>query len=201
MPKAYNFSFTTGSLYLTESIDILALYPSLLDWTKVKEKCISSNVIQAKTQSSLRKVGLEVISRAKSLSNEEIEYFQDASLQEQKYLLWIAICRKYVFIREFAKDVLREKYISLKILLVLEDFDTFFNGKCDWHPELEDLAQSTKTKIREVIFRMMREIGLLDSNNMIVRALLHQDFQTVIQSKEDLLCFPIFDADIISVNP
>ena len=201
MPKAYNFSFTTGSLYLTESIDILALYPSLLDWTKIKEKCISSNVIQAKTQKSLKEVTREIIARVKNLSSEEIEYFQDASLQEQKYLLWIAICRKYVFIREFAKDVLREKYISLKILLVLEDFDPFFNGKCDWHPELEDLAQSTKTKIREVIFRMMREIGLLDSNNMIIRALLHQDFQTVIQSKEDLLCFPIFDADIISVNP
>ena len=201
MPKAYNFAFTTGSLYLTESTDILRLYPALLDWEKVKERCFSSNVIQAKTQSSLKTVGLEVISRAKNLAKDEIEYFQEASLQEQKYLLWIAICRKYLFIREFAKDVLREKYISLEILLVLEDFDTFFNRKCDWHPELEDLTKSTKNKIRQVIYRMMREIGLLDNNNMIIRALLHQDFQTVIQSKEDLLCFPIFDADITSVNP
>ena len=113
---------------------------------------------------------------------------------------WENIRRGCLCRREFAKEVLREKFISLVPILTYKDFDSFFHRKCDWHPELENLAESTKIKIREVIFRMMRETGLLNKENMIVRPLFHHDFQILIQNKNELLYFPIFDADIIPVQ-
>lgn len=196
----YNFSFTTGSLYLNESVEILELYLRLQDWEAVKNSCYSENTIQAKTKSSLLTVTREVISRVKLLTTSEINFFQQATFQEQKYLLWIAICRKYSFIYEFATSVLRERYISLQLTLTFEDFDVFFNGKCDWYPELDELADSTKLKVREVIFRMMKEANLLDTNNMIVRALIDASFQVTLQNQTDLLLFPIFDSEIQAVN-
>ena len=38
MPKAYNFSFTTGSLYLTESIDILVFIKRKKDGSRKIEQ-------------------------------------------------------------------------------------------------------------------------------------------------------------------
>jgi len=95
----YNFSFTTGSLYQAESTTLLEKCTEIRDWKKVKEASVTNNLIQANTQRSLRKVTNEVIARLKNLSPEEIQYFQNASLSEQKYILWIAICRHYLFIR------------------------------------------------------------------------------------------------------
>jgi len=41
--------------------------------------------------------------------------------------------------------------------ITYDNFNTFFNRKSDWFPELEDLAKSTKNKVRQIIFRMIRD--------------------------------------------
>ena len=37
----------------------------------------------------------------------------EGTIQEQKQILWFAICKRYAFIREFAIEVLHEKYLRL----------------------------------------------------------------------------------------
>ena len=36
----------------------------------------------------------------------------EGSSQEQKAVLWLAVCRHYRFIHEFATEVLREKFLT-----------------------------------------------------------------------------------------
>ena len=76
-------------------------------------------------------------------------------------LLWVAVCRRYPFIREFATEVLREHFLVLRRRLVFADFDHFLNAKALWHAELDDIAKSTQLKLRQNLFRMLREADLL----------------------------------------
>jgi hypothetical protein len=78
-------------------------------------------------------------------------------LHEQKQLLWLAVCKRYAYIREFSVEVLNEKYLRLDYELTEFDYDVFFSRKADWHIELDKLTDSTRKKLKQVLFRMLRE--------------------------------------------
>ena len=120
------------------------------------------------------------------------------TLQEQGYLLWLAICRRYRFIADFAMEIVREKYISLQFALDYEDFDFFFNKKSEWHEELDQIKPATRTKSRQILFKMLREADLLTSNNLINPAMLSPQLLSTIseEHRQNLLIFPAFESDL-----
>ena len=194
----YSMSFTTGSLFHRESVKLAALYLELGDWNTVRDKVISENLLQARTLNTLKRVCREVISRLKTLSIKELDFLVETNPQEQGYLLWLATCRRYRFIADFAIEVLRERYITLKTDVNHEDFDSFFNRKSEWHAELDVIQPTTRNKLRQVLFRILREAGLLASNNIINAAILSPRLLNAIthNNRRDVLFLPVFESDL-----
>lgn len=194
----YIMSFTAGSLFHRESVNLAALYLDLGDWNSVRDKVSTENLLQTRTLNTLKRVSREIISRLKTLSNGELEFLVDCSKQEQSYLLWLAVCRRYRLIADFAVEVLRERYITLKTDLTHEDFDSFFNRKSEWHSELDKISPATRSKLRQVLFKILREADLLTANKMINAAMLSPRLLDVIPqgSRRDVLYFPVFESDL-----
>lgn len=200
--KRYSTSFKTGNgLFSRESVNLASLYMELGDWSMVRDKVVRENLLQFRTQNTLKRFCSEVISRLKTLSFDELRLLIETNPREQRYLLWIALCRRYSFIADFAVEVLRERYISLKFNLNYEDFDSFFNSKSEWHPELERVRPRTRAKIRQVLFRMLREADLLTVDNVINAATLSPRFLEAMPhgKRRDLLFFPVFESDLRQV--
>ena len=194
----YSMSFTTGSLFHRESVKLAALYLDLGDWDSVRHKVITDNLLQTRTLNTLKRVCREIISRLKTLNLSELKFLLETSHQEQAYLLWLAVCRRYRFIADFAIEVLRERYITLKTDLNYEDFDSFFNQKSEWHSELDEVRPATRSKLRQVLFKILREADLLSANNIISAAMLSQQLIDLIShcSRREILYFPIFESDL-----
>lgn len=108
----------------------------------------------------------------KLLTDEQISLLVEGNIQEQRYLLWFAACQTYELIKEFSQEVLVEKFLSVDYELSELAYDAFFNRKADWNEELETITESTKIKLKTVIFRMMREAGLISGDNRIIPAIL-----------------------------
>lgn len=195
----YCMSFTAGSLFCSESVRLAVVFLELNDWNLVSEKVLFDNLLQARTQSTSKRVCSEIISRLKTLDPREIDLLVHGSVQEQGYLLWVAVCRRYRFIADFAVEIIRERYISLKTDLSYEDFDSFFNRKSEWHPELDELQASTRNKLRQVLFKILREAELLTVNNTINAAMLSPRLLETISRgrRKDLLLFPAFESDFM----
>lgn len=191
-------SFTTGGLFHRESVKLAELYLDLGDWNSVRDKVIAENLLQTRTLNTLKRSCREVISRLKTLSSGELEFLLEGSHQEQAYLLWLAVCRRYRFIADFAIEVLRERYITLKTDLTHEDFDSFFNRKSEWHVEMDGVTPATRSKLRQVLFKILREADLLTANNMINAAMLSPGLLAAIEqgSRRDVSFFPVFDSDL-----
>lgn len=170
--QKYILSFTAASLSISESIKIAEVYLGCKDWAQTKEIVKENNLLQSRTQSSAIRVYRELAQRLQSLSDEQLELLIDGSYQEQKYILWFAICSRYRFINEFATEVIHEKYLSMNYELNELDYAAFFNRKADWHAELDAITDSTREKLKEVVFRMLREAGITTEDNMIIQALL-----------------------------
>jgi excisionase family DNA binding protein len=193
--KIHSLSFTTGDLLSRESLVIATLFLDIRDWNLVREKVVANNLLQAKTLSTTKRICGEVCSRLKMLSQNELELLIETNIQEQGYLLWLAICRRYKFVAEFAVEVLRERYLSLKNSLNYEDFNFFFSKKIECHQELAKVSQRTMDKSRQVLFRMMRQAGLLTTENEINVALLSPRLLNELaeNSHPDIFVFPYFE--------
>lgn len=194
----YSMSFSTGSLLLRESVMLATLYHDVGAWNSVRERVITENLLQSRTLNTLKRVCREVTSRLKTLSPKELEFLIECSPQEQAWLLWIAACRRYRFIADFAVEVLRERYIALKTDLNHEDYESFYNRKSQWHEELDNISPVTRSKLRQILFKMLREADLLTVDNKITSAMLSPELLSVIlpNQKRDVLYFPVFDADL-----
>ena len=200
--SAYRMSFSTGGLFFHESIELAGLFESARDWDLVKKEAGLQNLLQSRTEASSTRAIREIVWRLQMLSKEELELLLEGSQQEQKYLLWIAICRTYPFIKEFAQQILREFFVSMRGELQYEDFDYFYNKKSDLHPELDEISDSTRDKLRQVLFRMMREADLLTVNNQITPAIFTPNLISVIGKNcgDDLLLFPVYEGGIRSMS-
>ena len=199
--EKYSMSFTTGGLFHRESVKLAVLFLELKDWDAVREKVLSDNLLQARTLNTSKRVTREIISRLRELSSSELDLLINGDSREQGYLLWIAVCRRYRFIADFAVEVLHEQYISLKTDLQYEDYDSFYNRKSEWHDELDEIRPTTRGKLRQVLFKMLREADLLTNSNTINAALLSPRILESIpyDNRQDLLFFPLFESDIGSV--
>jgi len=154
-------SFTGVSLALSESVIVAETYLQLQNWKAVEQKVKEENLIKARTKSSLQRVYQEIWPRLSLLTVEQLELLVDGSPQEQKQILWYAICQRYTYIREFAVEVVHEKYLRMDYELTEFDYDAFYNRKADWHSELDQIKDTTRVKMKTRIFWMLREAGII----------------------------------------
>ena len=127
----YAMSFSTGGLFRRESLEAASLFLQSGSWDAVRKEIMAKNLLQARTLSTLQRECREVLSRLRLLNGEELRFLVEAEYREQGHLLWIAVCRRYPFVRDFAVEVLRERYITLKADVRYEEFDAFFNAQSE----------------------------------------------------------------------
>lgn len=188
----YALSFTSGALLTREALVALPLYQRTGNWAVVRQLIGKDNLLQARTVSSGFRLAREAAQRLAVLTDTELDLLADASATERGYLMWAAACRRYAFIGEFADEVVRERFVLLTRTLTHDDFNAFVRGKALWHPELDELKESTLKKLRAVVFRMLTEAGLLTDEGEIVPVVLSKRLVDAFADHEpsDLRFFP-----------
>ena len=194
----YALSFTNGGLLLNESVKLAVLFMDLGDWKQVRDVVVDQNLLQIRTLASSIRLCQEICSRLKTLRYSELKLLVEDSLQDQGYILWLAICRRYRFIQDFAVQVVREKFLSFNPELRYSDFDTFFNEKARWHPELDAINSVTRVKARSVLFKMLQEAKILTADRKIVVAMLSSAFITelIAHNRGEICFFPVLELQI-----
>lgn len=168
--ERYALSFTSGALLARESVIAAPLYLRERNWARVRELIREHNLLQSRTISSGFRLAREVAQRLAVLTDDELELLIEATATERGHLMWVAACRRYTLIGDFAEEVVRERFILLTPTLGYDDFDSFVRGKALWHSELAELKNSTMQKIRSTLFRMLTEAGLLSERGDILQA-------------------------------
>jgi hypothetical protein len=189
----YVLSFTAGGLLYHESLVVAEeLLRACFDWKVALRKVKDGNLLQSRTESTATRKLREVRNRLEMLSKPEIQLFSDGSRQEQKLILWLACCLRYQLLADFAREVLRAKYLQLDLSIDRDDVDRFIENKMIWHEELENLAPSTRTKLQTVMLRMLRESEMLSAEGIILPPIFSGRLTQVMleDSSEHFLLFP-----------
>lgn len=201
-PNNYSLSFTTSSARISESLKLVHLYLDLSDWDAVRQRVVDDNVLQQRTIRSRKKMYQELSSRLKLLTDDELKYLNRGTHQEQIQLIWLAICRRYTFIRDFAIEVIHEAVLTLKSTVTYDDYNGFYAAKMVTHPELGTVADSTRRKVRQVLFRMLTEIQILDTDRTIQVTMLSPDLKSLIQetTPDVIRWYPVYDPKTLKVR-
>lgn len=192
--EPYRMSFSTGGLFLNESLELAALHVEGERWENTVLRAMNERTTNLPKAASNRRSLREISNRLRTLNSEERNYFlHEADRSEQQALSWIATCRAYRFIREFAVEVIRERYLSFQLDLPLESFDILFDAKAEWDDGLAELSHSTRLKLRQVMFRIMRESGIISDKRRIQTAIVSRKVKNMIEKNNaaELAIFPI----------
>jgi len=195
----YILSFTAASLRLNEMVKVAKAADdnNSSDLKVVKESGVVFSSV--KTRTSDREFR-EIRKRLEKLTPEQINILIDGDLISQKQVAFLAVCKRYAFIRDFAIEVIRDKVLVFDYQLHESDYNSFVNSKILLHPELEAFSESTRKKAKQVMFRILEQAGIIKNavEKAIQPQILQQDVINVIV-KDDPAWLKIFmmpDRDI-----
>lgn len=101
--------------------------------------------------------------RLQTLSPAQIVALIEGDLITQRQIAYLSVCKLYDFFREFVLEVLREKMNLMDYHLTEGEYLSFFRRKMMDHPELEGLSETTEKKVKQVVFRILAEAGIINS--------------------------------------
>lgn len=159
---AYRLSFTTASLAHVESMRLVQL---LLDrgWEITRQLVATEDVLQKGNQRTSNHQAVELLARLAKLPPALLEALPKLDTEAQRQLLFVGICLTFQFIADFVTEVVMLKLQLHSRQLYESDYRAFVEQKRESHPELTRLTENTQKKLRQVLFKMLEQVGLLKS--------------------------------------
>lgn len=186
-------SFTTTGLLRKETIVVATLFLELQDWSNIRQRVMDENCLQMKALNSRRRIFTEIKARLECLNPAEIRIVCSDCQQDIDIVLWLALCRRYHFIGDFAKEVIREKYLSMQRHIDIADYAIFLERKSEFHPEIQKLTDSTRDRLRQMLFHFMRHCNLINRENNIQTMFISSAIEELFKngSSAEIAYFPI----------
>lgn len=165
-PSPYNLSFTAASLR-PELMRIAAeAFLASSDWDVAKDHILSTNAFQCRTSSSASRLESELRQRLQLLTLPQLTLLAGAPAEDRAAMSWLAVCKRSSFMFDFVSGVLRDKLAAHDPVLRLSDYESYLELQTAAHPSLGSVTASSKVKIRQVLFRMLGESGLISPQRL-----------------------------------
>jgi hypothetical protein len=157
--KKYRFSFTAASLMLAD----LVSYANLMVLDGLKLDQLKPEMMNRERAKTNNREFAELYLRIKTLSEKELNLLVTGSFDDQKLICLIAFGRAYQFFRDFMYEVVQEKVTLFDFKITDRDYNSFISRKSIDHEELDQLAETTKAKIKQVVLKVLHQAGLIDN--------------------------------------
>ncbi|MGZ4054023.1 MAG: DUF1819 family protein [Bacteroidia bacterium] len=159
----YTFSFTAASSLIKETVIIGQLYLQYKDWGKVEEDIYKHNILNKSKRNTIKREFNEIRKRLKTLNESEMNLLVHGDTNSEKAMVHLALVKTYSLIYEFIHEVINSKFIQFEKQLTETDYSKFIDAKATLHPELEVSSETTLNKVKQVTFKMLAQIGIIDS--------------------------------------
>ncbi len=161
--KDYKLSLTAASLMPYEMhIVAKTLLECQKDWECTFQKILDSNLLQKNKVSTLKRELKELSDRIRNLTEQEIVYLAQGLYTHE--ISYIAVIKTYPIIREFVLEVVRSKKLLFDNVILESDWNNFIELKKTQHEQLFKLSTSTLKKIKQVIFKILKDAKILTTS-------------------------------------
>lgn len=180
----------TAEPFLYNETKIIAQY--LLDGIsseELKRKNIEENLIKYKSTKSIVRVNSPIFRRLNVMDREMLDEFAHTDIETSKYILLYTIMKTDRLVRDFVVEVYKDKLLMRKDYIEKFDIDNWYEEKCILSKTLRERTESTATKLKQVIMKILQDSGLVikEKNKFkIVRPLLKEKYISMLDKKGDI---------------
>jgi hypothetical protein len=160
----YNLAFTAGALLYNESLIFIQAIDHIEDYLK-NEFIVDSDVLITNAESSRKRIKSELDKRLKNLDIDYLEKFSLFIEQDQKIILFLAICKTYSIITEFALEVVYNKWKNFDNELSTYDFKYFLSSKLS-EEQLNSISAHSLYKLSQVAVKMFKDVGVFKEDKL-----------------------------------
>ncbi|SHF70015.1 Putative inner membrane protein [Bacteroides luti] len=180
--KKYSFSFTGASALISETLVIAKEYHKLNDWNTVQISLSDNNHLNKVKQGTFKREFSEIKKRLSLLTPNQLQLMIQGSYEEAKFMILLSLVKAYPYLFDFIVEVLLNKYLLFDRTLLNSDYTRFVNSKSLQHPELEKITEITSKKVKQVVFKLLEQVGLITNikNGIILKPFLSSQITRVI---------------------
>jgi len=173
----YKLSFTAASALIAETLVIAEEFEKYKDWKLVKDSLEKNNLMNKVKAGTFKREFSEIKKRLSLLTPDQMKLLINGSLDDAKAMILVSLIKLYEFLYDFIIEVLRYKYMLYDRNLTEIDYNKFFNSKSIEHVELELITEATAKKIKQVVFKLLEQVGLISTtkNGIILKPILSSE--------------------------
>lgn len=162
----YNAAMTREQFLFYEMRTTAKLMNEGLDKNEVVERIVSENLFQYPTEKSVRKMALACIRRLESMEDDTLiaAIATQPSDVAKQVCLYAMMCQ-YRLVWDFMLTVVGDKYRKLDSSFSKMDLNVFFMRLQEQDDWVATWSNSTITKVRQVLTKMLIENEYLDSTD------------------------------------
>lgn len=162
----YNAAMTREQFLFYEMRTAAKLMNEGLDKGAVVERIVSENLFQYPTEKSIRKMALACIRRLESMEDDTlIAAIATQPSDVAKQVCLYAMMRQYRLVWDFMLTVVGDKYRKLDSSFSKMDLNVFFMRLQEQDDWVATWSNSTITRVRQVLTKMLIENEYLDSTD------------------------------------
>ena len=182
----YTFSFTGASALIAETMVIAEEYDRLKDWKATEKSLVDNNLLNKVKQATFKREFFEIKKRLSLLTPDQLQVMIQGSLDDAKAMILLSLVKAYAFLRDFIVEVIRNKYLLFDPLVSEIDYNKFVNTKSLSHDELSAITEITAKKVKQVIFKLLHQVGLITQtkNGSILKPILDNKVIEVIMEDD-----------------
>lgn len=160
----YDIGFTAGAAMLNETVAIANVYvANNFDWVRTKEVSFRENIMAKNKKSSNERYFTLMKQRIDALNRNELDFFLNCNVSEQRQIILLAICKAHLFIFDFIAEIVRNCFYNQCEKISSATFNEFYNEKKYEHPEIDAVTENTVNKMRQVIFRILEQTEIIET--------------------------------------
>lgn len=192
----YNAAMTREQFLFYEMRTTAKLLVDGLSRNEVVEQIIADNLFQYPTEKSVRKVALACVRRLDAMNDESlVQAIAKQPSDISKQICLYAMMKQYHLVWDFMVTVVGEKYRLRDITFGKMDLNVFFMRLQEQDDWVATWSDSTITKLRQVLTKMLVENEYLDSNKaeQLNPVWLNPVLENAIRSNNDEQALPAFN--------
>ena len=192
----YNAAITREQFLFYEVRTTARLVCEGLNNDEVADRIVKENLFQYPTEKSVKKMALACLRRLEALEDRSlVEAIATQPSDVSKQICLYAMMRQYRLVWEFMLTVVGSKYRLLDTSFGKIDLNTFFMRLQEQNDTVASWSDSTITKLKQIIARVLVETEYLDNlkADHLNPVWLHPVLENAIRSNGDMAILPAFN--------
>jgi hypothetical protein len=182
---AYHGDLIGGSLMVRESRVIADLLLAGTDDAAWSKAIFDTNILQKRSPATAKRTATAIRKRLLTLQPEFLKRLRDGDEELARQVTFCAVLARNLLLVEFVERVVSDAYITHAEQLSLYNWAEFLEESGHRDPTINRWSESSRAKMGQVAFRILREMGYLDSakHRRLQRVAIRPEIKTMLEDR------------------